>query len=231
VHIDVLYSLASKRETEVSSEQFMMSPPRPAIAVFARSRCRAEALSLSISVRTEHTAFPLNPPELVSLECCSTLLIDVDTNIEPALELVREVVTVHPGTTVVVLGLSESEESIVKLAEAGASGYVSARSSFDEMISVILSARHGEFSCSPDTTYSLFRHLAALAREEEIDHFTTATLTTRERQVIGLLTRDLTNKEIGRTLCVSEFTVKNHVHHLLKKLRIRNRRMIAQRCA
>jgi DNA-binding NarL/FixJ family response regulator len=204
----------------------MATPPPPTIAVLARSKYRAEALALSISAHMPQSAFALNWSERSELDQYSTFLVDLDMNIEAALKVIRETVARRPHTTVVVLGLLESAENIVTLAEAGASGYVAAAASFEEMLSIIKTARRGEFACTPDVTFALFSYLAALAREREVDLFTALRLTTRERQVMQLMARDITNKEISQKLCVSEFTVKNHVHHLLTKLRVSSRRLV-----
>ena len=207
----------------------MSNTASPSVAVFARSRYRSEALAFSINARTGQTAFPLTRLEPSAFDHGSTVLMEVDTNIESTSALIRTIRSVHPHARIVVLGISESEENIVKFAEAGASGYVAAGASFDEMLFIISSVRSGDFLCTPDVTHSLFCRLAALAQEQVLDSLMAASLTIRERQIMALLTRDFTNKEIGRTLCVSEFTVKNHVHHLLTKLQVRSRRMFGRR--
>src|SRR5262249_39651193 len=76
--------------------------------------------------------------------------------------------------------------------------------------------RNREFTCPPHITYALYAHLARLAgatREQRLP-----VLTIRERRVLDLVAQNLTNKEIAATLCISEYTAKNHVHRILKKL-------------
>src|SRR5258708_31378204 len=122
----------------------MATASSPAIAVLATSKCRAEARALSISAQTQQSVVPWLDPDSSVLERASTVLVDLDTNLEAALKLIRGAVTQHPHIPVVVLGLLESQERIVELAQAGASGYVSPNASFEEMLSVVKSARHGE---------------------------------------------------------------------------------------
>jgi len=201
----------------------MATPSRPTIAVLATSRYRAEALALSISAHSQHDACPLTQAESSVLACCSTILIELGVNMESVLKLVRDTTVQYPDATVLVLGFVESEEGVVKLAEAGASGYIPADASFQDMLSIIQSARQGEFACTPHVTYALFSRLAELARNQEMDFLLDSGVTTREQQILELLTQDLSNKEIADRLCVSENTVKNHVHNLLRKLGVSGR--------
>jgi DNA-binding NarL/FixJ family response regulator len=156
------------------------------------------------------------------------ILVDLDIPSESPLRVIQRVVARCPQAAVVALGLSESEEDIVKIAEAGANGYVPRTASFGELLGVAVSARLGGFACTSNFAGVLSSRLAELEKSKELDLFQTAGLTTRESQIMKLVARDLSNKEIGSLLCVSEFTVRNHVHHILTKLRVRNRRLAAR---
>jgi DNA-binding NarL/FixJ family response regulator len=201
----------------------MAPPSRPAIAVLAANRYRAEGLALSISAHSEYDACPLTRAESSVLACCSKILLELDVNMECVLKLVRDTTAQYPDAPVLVLGFVESEDGVVRLAEAGASGYIPADASFQEMLSIIQSARQGEFACAPHVTYALFSRLAELARNRQADCLLDSGITTREQQVLELLMQDLSNKEIANRLCVSQNTIKNHVHNLLRKLGVSGR--------
>jgi DNA-binding NarL/FixJ family response regulator len=205
-----------------------MTTPHSVITVLGRSRYRIEALALSISAHTERDIFALTEPGSDILSESSTVLIDIGVNVESAIQLIHDTVTRRPDVAVVVLGLAEPEDTIARLAEAGASGYVSANASFEEMLSIVHTARKGEFACTPDVTYFLFSRLAELARSEAIKDPQASRLTIRERQILGLLTQGLSNREIGDSLRISAVTVKNHVHHLLTKIGAPDRRVAAR---
>jgi two-component system nitrate/nitrite response regulator NarL len=202
----------------------MSTTHRASIAVVAKNRYRAEALALSISAHSEHDTFPLTRAESSVLAQYSRILVELDANLESAMTIIRNTVSQSPDATVIVVGLVDSAESIVKLAEAGASGYVPANASFQELLLITQTAHKGEFACPPDVTFALFCRLSELAQNHDEDSLQGSGLTTRERQVMHLLALDLSNKEIANRLYVSECTVKNHVHHLLKKLGVRSRR-------
>jgi DNA-binding NarL/FixJ family response regulator len=201
----------------------MTTTSRPAIAVLATSKYRAECLALSISVHSEHDTCPLTETESSVFRRFSKILLDLDADLESVLKLVRDTTVRHPDAAVVVVGLVESEEDVMKLAEAGASGYIPANASLQDMLSIIHSARQGEFACPSDVTYSLFSRLAELARSQDVKFCQVAGITIRERQVMELVAQNLSNREIADRLCVSAYTVKNHVHHVLRKLGVRSR--------
>jgi DNA-binding NarL/FixJ family response regulator len=204
----------------------MASDSPSIITVLAASAFRAEALALSISRKIQQKVSFMTEPRPGT--CSSKVIVEVDTNLDATLDLIRHATSQRSDAAVVVLGAVESEEQIARLAEAGASGYIPAHASFQEMLAVIHSARKGEFSCTTDVTYVLFSRLAELARSQEANCFLTSGLTIRERQVLELLAQGLSNKEIGNSLCISEVTVKNHVHRLLGKVGVRDRRVVAR---
>jgi DNA-binding NarL/FixJ family response regulator len=198
------------------------------ITVLAASVFRAEALALSISRSIQQEVAFVTEPWSRACVLSSKVIVEVDTNIDATLDLIRHATSQRSDAAVVVLGFLESEEQIAQLAEAGANGYVPAHASFQEMLSVVQSARKGEFACTTDVTYVLFSRLAELARNQETNCFQTSGLTIRERQVLELLAEGLSNKEISNSLCISEVTVKNHVHRLLGKVGVRDRRVAAR---
>ena len=136
--------------------------------------------------------------------------------------MAREVHQSNPEISVVALGIKASEPELLTCAEAGITGYLREDASLDELIAVIESAARGELICSPRLARELVRRLATLAAERPPDS-PQSRFTPRERQILGLLDQDLSNKEIAVHLGVEVATIKNHVHHLLEKLGVHRR--------
>lgn len=206
-----------------STSRGSMSTPAVNVAVISSCRYRAESVALSLNRHSSFVADPFAQPNLDALGTYGIIVVDVDSPIDPALELVHSITTRYPTAKVVTLGVEESEERVVKLAVAGASGYVPPSSSSEELIRVLQSVGNEEFTCPPHITHALFSHLANLASSQRRSVLPSPVLTIRERKVLGLLSHNLTNKEIAARLCISEYTAKNHVHRILKKLGVRNR--------
>lgn len=200
-----------------------LDPATEDIAVLSTHRYRAESVALAVAGRSGHNTFAFTQPDAGVLAAFSTLLIDLDAPLDSILELIRTITMQHPQVKVVVLGLVESEESVVKLAEAGASGYVPPATSLQGLVTILQSVQKGEFTCPPHITYALFSHLTRLASNRAAAVPQGPVLSTREHKVLELVSQNLTNKEIAARLCISEYTAKNHVHRILKKLGLRNR--------
>lgn len=196
----------------------MATDSTPDIAVLAQRRHSGEALALSIAKRTSRMVVALTGPDSSVLTSCSRVLVESDLHLESTLKLIREIKLAHPNVVLVVLGSSESEEDIAKIADAGACGYIPANASFEEMLSLLRTVRTGEFVCPPHITHALFSYLAALARNRRIGLLQSAGLTMRERQIAELSASYLSNREIADQLCVAECTIKSHIHRLRKKL-------------
>jgi DNA-binding NarL/FixJ family response regulator len=138
--------------------------------------------------------------------------------------LVRRVGRGRPDVRVVVVGVSEADAEVVAWAEAGVAGYVHTDGSADHLAAAIQAAARGETLCSPRMTAALVRRLATRAAMPPADTGQALSLlTTRELQIVELIDRGLSNKEIAAQLCIEVPTVKNHVHNILEKLHVKRR--------
>lgn len=131
----------------------------------------------------------------------------------------------HPDAKIVVIGVSGTEDENLEYIQAGASGYVLPESFLIHVIETIYNVHRGEASCPPNVLAVLFERIASLhSRIGIIQDNDLSSLTTRELEVLQLITDGMSNKEIAMYLKVELQTVKNHVHNILEKLKVRNRR-------
>jgi DNA-binding NarL/FixJ family response regulator len=121
------------------------------------------------------------------------------------------------GVEAVAYGVIDEEREAVECAEAGVSGYVPSEASREDLVMAILAVGRGEFHCPARVTRLLVNRVSSLVSERRGLGLMRA-LTPREKQVIALVDRGLTNKEIATQLGVELSTVKNHVHNMLEKL-------------
>ncbi|MEM7352379.1 MAG: response regulator transcription factor [Acidobacteriota bacterium] len=153
------------------------------------------------------------------------LLIDLNGPEDAATELVRDTRKHCPDVRIVVLGQCNAETAILRCIEAGAGACVSKESSLEELCRVIRRVLQGEAVYSPQIAYSMFARLAELSRERQRSERVEALeLTPREMEILQLIAGGLSNRSIAERLSLSVYTVKNHVHHILDKLHVQDRR-------
>jgi two-component system nitrate/nitrite response regulator NarL len=113
----------------------------------------------------------------------------------------------------------DSEARVLALAEAGVRGFVMEEDSLSALLAAAESVAAGRVACPPQVAAALLGRMAS-AGAWPPSH---PVLTDRELEVVALLCRGLSNKQIARELSIELPTVKNHVHHILKKLRLGTR--------
>jgi DNA-binding NarL/FixJ family response regulator len=195
---------------------------RAKIAVISNQTYRAQAIALAVEKMSGGDAQAFTKPD-VALAGFETVLLDVGASLDSSLDRVREITGRHPNIKVVLLGVVESEETVVRLAEAGASGYAGPATNLRDLVAIVQSVHKGEFKCPPHITYALFSHLTYLADGRSPQPPKSPVLTMRERRIVELLAHNFTNKEIAARLCISQSTAKNHVQRILKKLGLHDR--------
>lgn len=157
------------------------------------------------------------------------VLLGTDLDGENALALLDEIRTTHPEKKVLVMGLSDHPDVIIRYVEAGAAGYILQNESVQEMMQKVEAAYEEKAIVSPSLAAAMMQRLTRLANlETPIAFFEERgtqldELTNREEEVLTLITKGCTNREIAERLIIECGTVKNHVHNILKKLEVNNR--------
>ena len=119
-----------------------------------------------------------------------------------------------PDTHVLILTTYETDADVVKALEAGATGYLLKDASSEDLFRAIRAAAAGESALAPVVATRLVRRM---------HHFEEETLSAREIEVLELVARGTSNKEIARELWISETTVKSHLLHTFEKLGVSDR--------
>jgi len=147
------------------------------------------------------------------------ILMDVKMAGMDGVETTRRLLEVIPHARILMLTVSDEDEDLFAAIQAGARGYILKNANADELLEAIRRVHAGEAMLSPAVT---LRVLQAIRDGIPItDH--TSELTPRERDVLHLLARGASNREIAESLMISENTVKTHVRHILEKLDLRSR--------
>jgi DNA-binding NarL/FixJ family response regulator len=128
----------------------------------------------------------------------------------------------HAGPRVIVLTTFDYDEYVYRALRAGASGFMLKRSRAEDLVDAVRLVAGGEALLTPEVTRRLVAGFTKKSAREP-DRSVLDPLTTREREVLVLIARGLSNREIARWLTLSVETVKTHVKRIFMKLGIRDR--------
>jgi DNA-binding NarL/FixJ family response regulator len=135
----------------------------------------------------------------------------------------RELGQVAPGVRVLILTTFEQDDYVFGALRAGASGFLLKRTRPEELIAAVQTIAAGDSLLSPSVTRRVIDRMAQQPTPELIDQAGLEELTPREREVLELVARGMSNREIAAALVVEESTIRSHVKRILMKLDLRDR--------
>ncbi len=156
-------------------------------------------------------------PDLVLMD----VLMD-DTN---GIDACRQIRSALPDTKVLMLTSNEAATAVEASVLAGASGYLLKNGGREDLLRGIRAVARGESLLSPSVTSQVLARFADLTRREQQRE--NDLLSAREKEVLVLVARGMTNREIASELILSENTVRNHLSHILDKLDLNRRSQVA----
>jgi DNA-binding NarL/FixJ family response regulator len=152
------------------------------------------------------------------------VVMDVRMPRSTGIEAARRIRERLPDTKVIMLTVSDSEEDLYAAVKAGASGYLLKEISIEELADAVRAVARGHSLISPSMASKLLTEFNALVQQAEERHRSLLpNLTDRELDVLKLVAKGLSNREISEELYISENTVKNHVRNILEKLHLHSR--------
>lgn len=161
--------------------------------------------------------------DLVRASEPDVVLMDVRMPDLDGISATREILAVSPEVKVVILTTFEEDDYIFGALRAGASGFLLKRTKPEELIAAIHTIAAGDSLLSPSVTRRVIEQMAEQPVPERAANQRLDELTPREREVLELIARGLSNSEIASALVVEQSTVKTHVKRILMKLRLRDR--------
>ncbi len=151
------------------------------------------------------------------------VLMDVRMPDLDGIAATRELLALLPDVKVVILTTFEQDDYVFGALNAGASGFLLKRTRPEELIAAIHTVAAGDSLLSPAVTRKVIEQVVRRPPPDRSAAERVEQLTPREREVLTLVARGLSNAEIAAELVVEASTVKTHVKRILSKLRARDR--------
>ncbi|RME47391.1 MAG: DNA-binding response regulator [Chloroflexi bacterium] len=153
------------------------------------------------------------------------ILMDIRMPGVNGLEATRLIKTEMPEIKVVMLTVSDEDQDLFEAIKSGAEGYLLKSLDGAQFLELLQGVDRGEAPISPGMAAKILNEFAQRVRNEQEPEATADRdiLTDREKEVLHLVVRGLSNREIAGALTISENTVKFHLKNILAKLHARNR--------
>ncbi len=160
------------------------------------------------------------PPDVV--------LLDLGLEKENSLRLMSVLREEVPTAKIIAMDIFPEQQDIVEFVKAGGSGFIVKNASSNDYVKTIKAVAAGSKVLPPALTNSLFTQIieSALKAGNGI-HNNSIQLTSREREIVALISEGMSNKEIAEHLHIATYTVKSHIHNILEKLALNTRLQIA----
>ena len=162
-------------------------------------------------------------PEEVAKSGCDVALLDF---LDPEWMAVVREQSQENGRAIktIMIGMDAERAPLLEAVRCGVTGYLLKDASLTDVAAAVRAVARGEASCPPQVCAMLFKTVAQMERNSQVKKPTGKMgLTLRQQRLLKLVAKGLTNKEIADELHLSEYTVKNHMSRILKRLDAENR--------
>lgn len=193
---------------------FLLAENRLVREVLSRLLCKKSGISV-----VGASSYAEDVVRQVATSGCEILLLDSETVTRTQSNLIREMLAAVPHLKIILICADDKEEDFLRAVRSGVVGYVLKEASAMDVGAAAHAVACGQAACPPQMVLALFRQFAGQHGEtSEYRSMAEIGLTRRQYQLVGLVAKGWTNKEIANTLNLSEQTVKNHMHRILRQV-------------
>ncbi|MFP3122600.1 response regulator transcription factor [Ectobacillus funiculus] len=150
------------------------------------------------------------------------ILMDLNIPILNGIEATRKIIEALPLTGIIALTMFDDDDSVFSVMKAGAKGYLLKGVGQEETIRAIRAVYNGEAIFSQSIAGRLMSYFSSI-QEKGTAHPPLPELTNREREILALIAKGLTNNELAAKLVLSPKTVRNHITNIFSKLQVADR--------
>jgi DNA-binding NarL/FixJ family response regulator len=205
-----------------------------AVALLAQNRFMREALTRILDRRSDIAvvgSFGFSPTAVDEIARVSADVLMMDWPGNNQFEVLRKIHCAKPALKIVLIGMNPDEQLFVHVVREGVLGYVLGDAPTSEVVNAVRAVATGEAAAPPQLCAALFRYVARQQANVPSFHVKlNLGLSGREQQLVLLIARGMTNKQIALELQLAEQTVRNHVHRMLRKAGANDRLEVVELC-
>jgi DNA-binding NarL/FixJ family response regulator len=157
------------------------------------------------------------------------ILMDIEMPGCDGLTATRLIKAEMPDIKIVMLTVSQQDDVLYESFKSGASGYLLKSSRASQLLGHLSQLAEGQPALSPGLADKILEEFARMGRQLETNSKPveeTAELTARQLEILTLIAQGMTYEEIGRTLCLSERTIRYHMGEIIQRLHLENRSQV-----
>lgn len=158
-------------------------------------------------------------------------LMDIAMPILNGIDAAKRIKNLNPDIKIIMLTSIDEKESVLRAFNSGANAYAMKNISIEKIVNIINMVLNGEVWIAPNIADYILDILSKTNTgsidEEIIETSNNFNLTNREKEILGLIAKGMSNKDIANKLIISLYTVKNHVKNIIQKLAVEDRTQAA----
>jgi len=212
-----------------SHEELYRTKKTTSVFLLADNRLVRESVSRLLCKKTDisvvgHRSYSEDVIEQVVSTQCDVLVLDETARMNSGVDLVDKMMQALRSLKIIFLGIQDDEHDFLRAVSSGVVGYLSREASANDIVAAIRAVTRGEAVCPPHLILLLLRYVNRLIKSAPIYRLKAQHgLTRRQQQLLSLVEKGWTNKEIACSLNLSEQTVKNHIHRILRRVHAEDR--------
>lgn len=161
----------------------------------------------------------------------NVVLMDIAMPILNGIDAAKRIKNLNPDIKIIMLTSIDEKESVLRAFNSGANAYAMKNISIEKIVNIINMVLNGEVLIAPNIADYILDILSKTntgsINEGIIETSNNFNLTNREKEILGLIAKGMSNKDIANKLIISLYTVKNHVKNIIQKLAVEDRTQAA----
>jgi DNA-binding NarL/FixJ family response regulator len=150
------------------------------------------------------------------------VMTDINLPGESGIEIARKILEINPEIRILALTMHEDFEMITRMVDAGASGYILKRSNMNEMLDAIRVVANGGKYLGREVQAIMMANMSHKEPADVASSESAPQLTTREKEILTLVSKEMTNEQIAEMLFISERTVETHRRNIFTKTKTKS---------